>query len=107
MLLNQLAIPHQRIRFDCSLYNEEEQISAQYSHVIEDAFRRLTEATTLLAKENKVTEINGKLLSVQEAFDNFIKLQEAKVALERKEYYKAIDQLADKLEVQSKSVSHH
>jgi hypothetical protein len=32
-------------------------------------------------------------------------MQESKVALERKEYYKAIDQLADKLEIQSKSVS--
>lgn len=32
-------------------------------------------------------------------------MQEAKVALEKKEYYAAIDQLADKLEIQSKSVS--
>jgi ribosome-associated translation inhibitor RaiA len=103
-LLNQLSLKRQRIKFDCPIYGEEEQITAHYCHVIEDAFRRLTEATTLLAKEGQVRELNGKLLSVQDAFDNFIKMQEAKVALERKEYYKAIDQLADKLEVQSKSL---
>jgi hypothetical protein len=72
-LLNQLEVPHHSIKFDCPIYGDEEQIGQNYCQVIEDAFRRLTEATVLLAREGKVSEIDGKPLSVQDAFDYFIK----------------------------------
>jgi hypothetical protein len=72
-LLNQLPLIRKRLQFDCPLYNEEELFPQQYCHVIENAFRKLTEATTLLAREGKVQEIAGKPLSVQNAFEHFIK----------------------------------
>ncbi|KAI6171559.1 SWIRM domain-containing protein [Aphelenchoides bicaudatus] len=104
-LLNQVPLTRKRIKFDCPIYNnDEEPFSAKYCTVIESAFRRLAEATTMLARENKVHEIDGKPLSVQDAFDHFVKMQETRVAVERKEFYSAIDQLAGKLEIQSKSL---
>lgn len=72
-LLNQVPVAYKRLQFDCPIYREEEQLPIQYCRVVEDAFRKLTEATTVLARENKIHEIGGKALSVQGAFEHFIK----------------------------------
>jgi hypothetical protein len=72
-LLNQVPVARKRIKYECPLYDDEGQIPAQYCRVIEEAFRKLTEATALLSRENKIHEVGGRLLSVQDTFDNFIK----------------------------------
>ncbi|KAI6231328.1 SWIRM domain-containing protein [Aphelenchoides besseyi] len=103
-LLKQTSAVHRRIDFDCSLYDDDGQLPFEYCELMAETFRRLSEAVILLSKENKVHEINGRPLSIQDTYDHFILLQEANVALQRREYYATIDELSDTLEKQSKAL---
>ncbi|KAI6179940.1 SWIRM domain-containing protein [Aphelenchoides besseyi] len=103
-LLKQMPALTRPISFKCPLYDDDGQLPPEYCELMAKTFRLLSEAVIVLSKENKVHEINGRPLSIQDTYDHFILLQEANVAVLRREYYATIDNLADTLEKQSKAL---
>lgn len=75
-LLSQLEIPKQLVRLVCPLSDiNGRPVPVEYTRVIEEAFRKLTEAAILVAKDIEISPpTDGRTFSVQDVYEELIKL---------------------------------
>uniref|UniRef100_A0A914BWE4 SWIRM domain-containing protein n=1 Tax=Acrobeloides nanus TaxID=290746 RepID=A0A914BWE4_9BILA len=104
-LAKQLPVHLSKINSRCPIYDfNGKLVDPRKDEMIQKAFNKLLETCGYIANELNVTEVNGRKISLGEAYDHLLNQQEYRIQKKRLNYWKTMQDLYTKLQQKHKEL---